>query len=88
MPWELAIDVQRACSGRRKAGLNVFFCVVVGGFVLGFVLLWHKNIIHKSMPCFQEHDTRACSKLRNELMRQSCRAWFKVQFSISDAARG
>jgi len=46
MPWSMAIEAQRARLGRRKFGSNilcVFFCVLVGGFVPGFVLVWHKK---------------------------------------------
>ena len=48
MPWALSIEAQRAGLGRQKASLNilcVFFCVLVGGFVPGFVLVWHKKTL-------------------------------------------
>ena len=44
----MAIEAQRTRLGRRKFGSNilcVFFCVLVGGFVPGFVLVWHKKTL-------------------------------------------
>ena len=44
----MAIEAQRAPLGRRKVGSNIFcviFCVLVGGFVPGFVLVWHKKTL-------------------------------------------
>jgi hypothetical protein len=45
MLWAMAIETHRARLGRRNVSSDifyVFFCIVVGVFLRGFVFLWHK----------------------------------------------
>ena len=56
MPWAMAIETQRARSGRRNVSSDifyVFFCILVGGFLGGFVLLWPIKIIINRCPVFR-----------------------------------
>jgi hypothetical protein len=46
LPWAMAIETHRARLGRRNVSSNifyVFFCILVGGFLRGFVFLWQKT---------------------------------------------
>ena len=56
MPWAMAIEAHRARLGRQKVSSNIYiyiFCVLVGGFVLGFVFLWQTKLLINRCPFFR-----------------------------------
>jgi hypothetical protein len=56
IPWAMAIETQRARSGRRKVSSNifdVFFCILVGGVLRGFVFLCQKKLLINQCPVFR-----------------------------------